>query len=146
MSGKRKKRASVAAAFAFLVGTFPKTFTVDPEPRKSLKIGVDVDLAITLDGALQRRELWLALMWYCNSDSYLRSCQVGATRIDLDGNAVGVVTAAEAEHARAKLAAKTKKVALAATKPQPPPATEPPKKSSLADLRVAAQIRKETSP
>jgi ProP effector len=139
---KTKKRASVAAVLALLTSTFPKTFAVDPKWRKPLKIGIADDLIVRIDGAIQRRELGVALMVYCNSVSYLRACKVGAERFDLDGNAVGIVTAAEAAHAIGKLTelqAKTKKTAATAT-PQPPL-----KKLSLADLKIAARMRKEAA-
>jgi len=59
----------------------------------------------------------------------------GAPRLDLDGNPVGAVTAGEAEHALAPRPAKTR--------PPTPPALPPkPKRSSLEDLRRAAQQRK----
>jgi sRNA-binding protein len=79
------------------------------------------------------------LTLYCGSVGYLRNCEVGAERIDLDGDVTGVVTEAEAEHARVKLAADTKKAATAAT-PQPPA-----ERLSLADLKRAAQMRKEAA-
>jgi ProP effector len=143
---KKKTRASNAAVLALLIGAFPKTFTVDS--KKPLKVGIASDLIGRLDGAIRPRELGLALTLYCNSAAYLRSCKTGAERIDLDGNAAGVVTAAQAEHAIDKLAefkAKAKKVGLAATKPQPPPAEASPKKLSLVDLKIAAQMRKEAA-
>ena len=144
MSSKRQ-RASVAAAFVLLVNKFPKTFTADPKCRKPLKIGIADDLIVRIDGAIRKRELRLALALYCGSVSYLRNCEVGAERLDLDGNAVGVVTETEAAHAVDKLKAAKKKAALA-TKPQPPPAEAPPKKLSLADLRNAARMRREAAP
>jgi ProP effector len=128
---KNKRRAAIAAAFALLASTFPKAFVAD-------------DLIVRIDGAIQRRELRLALTLYCNSVAYLRNCKVGAERIDLDGNAAGVITAAEAEHASGKLKAKVKKAALA-TKPQPPPAEAPARELPLIDLKIAARMRKEAA-
>ena len=49
------------------------------------------------------RSCFIAVPWY------LRNCQAGAERIDLDGNAAGAVTAAQAVHASDVLKAKKKK-------------------------------------
>jgi ProP effector len=149
MSNKRKKRAAVAAALAILSDKFPKTFTVDPTLRKSLKVGIADDLIVRIDGAIQQHELRLVLARYCGAASYLRACKVGADRLDLDGNVSGTVTAAEAEHARDKLAGLKAKKATAneATKqPQPSLAETPRKRLSIADLKIAARMRKEAAP
>jgi ProP effector len=145
MSSKRK-RAEVTAALSFLVDAFPKAFTANPKLRQPLKIGIADDLIVRIDGAIQPRHLRLALTLYCGSVSYLWNCKIGAERVGLDGDVTGVVTAAEAEHAidRLKAGAKAKKAALA-TRPQPPPAEAPPRKLSLSDLRIAAQMRKDAA-
>jgi ProP effector len=139
----KKTRAAHAATLALLADRFPHVFAVDPKLRKPLKIGIADDLAAALDGVVARRQLAFALAGYCNSVAYLKNCTVGAERVDLAGNAVGTVTAAQAEHALAKLAAKTEKEAATAT-PQPPPA-EAPQRFSLADLKRAAARRREAA-
>jgi ProP effector len=63
------------------------------------------DLAIR--APLTPREITAPLHSYCNSRGYLFACTEGTIRIDLDGNAAGTVSAAEAEHARQQLAAQT---------------------------------------
>jgi ProP effector len=141
----KKTRAAHAAALALLADRFPHVFAVDPKLRKPLKVGIADDLAAKLDGVISRRQLGFALAAHCNSISYLKSCTIGADRIDLAGNPVGTVTAREAEHARAALTAKTEKAATAAT-PQPPPAEAQPNKLSLADLKRAAAMRKGAAP
>jgi ProP effector len=143
---KNKTRASNAAAFGVLSRKFPKTFLVDPDLRKPLKIGIDTDLALKLDGAVEPRRLRLVLKLYCGCFSYLRNCKAGAVRVDLDGNEAGLVSTAEAAHAsmllvELKARMKSKKAAATVT-PQPPPA---PPKLSLADLRIAARPRKEAA-
>src|SRR5437762_2018930 len=93
---KSKKRREVAAALAVLIDTFPKAFTADRALRRPIKIGIDGDIVARGAGAIQGRELRLALTRYCSSGSYLRSCKAGAERVDLDGNVAGVVSAGHA--------------------------------------------------
>jgi ProP effector len=141
---KNKTRASNAAAFGVLSRKFPKTFLVDPDLRKPLKIGIDTDLALKLGVEVDPRRLRLVLKLYCGCFGYLRNCRPGTERIDLAGEPAGAVTAAEAAHAsmllvELKARMKSKKSAATAT-PQPPPA---PPKLSLTDLRAAARARRE---
>jgi ProP effector len=126
------------AALAILTDRFPQAFPVGPQRRKPLKIGIADDLAARLDGVLSRRQLGFALAAHCDSVSYLMNCKIGAERVDLDGNAAGTVTAAEAAYAARRLAEPEARKAATAAPPPPP-------KLSLADLKIAAQIRKEAA-
>jgi ProP effector len=113
--GKRKQRLlQTIATIALLAERYPRTFFVLGKQRKPLKIGIADD--IMADGAIDSENLRWALGVYCNSPDYLRSFQAGAVRLDLAGNEAGIVTEAEADHARVKLAA-----VLARRQPQPSP-------------------------
>jgi ProP effector len=114
--------------------------------RRPLKIGIHADITAALGAAITWRELRNALCSYTLNHSYLLSLRPGAERIDLDGNVAGVVTADEADHARAVLMCRrAKKAAPAATAPVPSPQqpTSPPKRLGLADPDLAAQRRKQ---
>jgi ProP effector len=139
---------NVGAVLELLAEKWPACFSIYEQRRRPLKVGIHVDIVAVLDGAVTPTELSRALKAYASNKVYRARLSVGATRIDLAGEPAGVVTAAEAEHAVDKLAElkTTKKAALAATRSHPPPAEAPPKKLlSLADLRIAARLRKEAA-
>ena len=86
--GNKNRRATAHAAVTALVETFPAAFT--RTGRKPLKLGVHDDLlARGIDPDVIQR----GLSSYCQSTGYLNATKAGATRIDLDGNEVGAVTA-----------------------------------------------------
>jgi ProP effector len=81
-----------------------------------LKIGIKLDLVKRLstltDVVVTDKACMVnSLAYYVNSPAYHKSVVVGATRIDLDGNAAGAVSAEEAnysiERRKAKLQKKT---------------------------------------
>jgi ProP effector len=116
--GKRKQRQQqIRATIALLAERWPKTFFVLGKRRKPLKIGLADDIAATVDGTVWPVKLHLTLRSYCASLGYLRNFQEGMPRLDLSGNEAGVVTAADVEHARAKL---DEVLARRQPKPQPP--------------------------
>jgi ProP effector len=84
----------------------------------------------------------MALRLYVANRGYLRACCEGAPRIGLDGMAAGVVSAAEAANSAERLKAQT---ARRKKQTQPVKAASPaqPKRLSLADLRQAAQARRQ---
>jgi ProP effector len=114
---------------------FPRTFAHDPAERPPLKRGIDRDLVARLDGLSSRSALKRVLSGYTACPEYRAKLIEGAARIDLGGNAAGVVTAREAAYALAPRAAKTKPT------PSTPSAPKP-KRLSLDDLRRAARQRK----
>ncbi len=134
------------AIIAELAAAFPATFTLNTDQVRPLKNGVREEL---YDAAAQisHRRISAALARYCRSPAYLKAVEEGASRIGLDGEPAGQVTATEAEAARKQLAAlgKRNKAAKekAAAKPAAPPATSGPKRLSLADLKKAAAARKQ---
>jgi len=128
---------TVAAVIALLAEMFPKCFSVYQGRRRPLKLKIHLDIQAGLGGAITPTELHKALGVYCANDAYLRSSQEGAQRIDLDGNPAGIVTAEEAQDARARLAGR---------KAPKPTTSEPPtpKRLSLADLKAAALARRQS--
>jgi sRNA-binding protein len=117
---------------------FPRTFARNPAERPPLKREIDRDLVARLDGMVSRSALKRALGAYVSCPEYRAKLIEGAARIDLDGNAAGVVTADEAEHALELRPVKIKPTAPPAA-PAPPPK---PKRLSLEDLRMAARQRR----
>jgi ProP effector len=112
---------------AALAERWPKCFAVKSCRRVPLKIGIAADIA----AAGFAGDLALALRWYTGSTEYRQALKAGAARIDLDGNAAGVVSNLEARVAAAVLAKRS--------------LPRPAKRLSLADLRAAAQARKQAA-
>lgn len=96
---RSKNRAANQAALELLIEAYPQTFSRDNV--RPLKIGIQEDLIA--DDKLARNRIKRALATYVRSLAYLRSVQEGVERVDLNGQPAGVVTAGEAEHARARL-------------------------------------------
>jgi sRNA-binding protein len=148
----------VPAVLACIAEWFPQAFVPEKYlPHRPLKNGIHIDLKARCP-ALSERERSAVLRYYVARLMYLRACVASAPRIDLDGNVCGEVTAAEAQHADARLAAilaaRARKQDLiesrAAAKPaaprnkeepseQKPPA---PRRDGLAALREAAAKRR----
>src|SRR5262245_39028071 len=143
MEGKAK---NAAAALRMLVELFPNCFAWNN--HRPLKIGIRQDIAargVALNVAR------VGLRRYCIQIAYLHALIEGATRIDLDGQPAGVVTAEEAA-AAAKAYAAMLEVALrkralqreqakqqrkAAGAPAVKPAAKPTALPSPAALRVS---------
>src|SRR4051812_19433843 len=86
-------------AVARLAAAFRQTFVLEKHlPHRPLKIGIAADICAALP-ELPSRVLSMALAAYTKRIMYLQALVVGADRIDLDGNAAGQVTTAEAGHA-----------------------------------------------
>jgi ProP effector len=117
---------------------FPKTFAHDPPERRPLKLGIDRDLVARLNGAVSRSTFKRVLGIYTSCPEYRARLIEGATRIDLDGNPAGAVTAGEAAYALAPRPAKPKPAPPSPASPAPPQ----PKRLGLEDLRRAARLRK----
>ena len=90
---------TVAAVLALLAEKWPACFQIFEQRRRPLKIGIHLDIAAALGGAVTSAKLKSALRYYVSNLGYLLACREGAERVDLNGNAAGTVTAAEAEHA-----------------------------------------------
>lgn len=97
---------SFKEAIGYLSEKFPHCFVAEGE-AKPLKIGLFQDLAAALesDDKINKNLLRQVLRKYTLSWRYLYACREGAVRVDLSGNAAGVVDSQQAEHAAQTLAA-----------------------------------------
>src|SRR6516164_5164412 len=127
---------------------------------RPLKIGIHNDI-IARHPELQPGLIASALRMYTRSVGYLETLKAGAARIDLEGNPVGTVTAADEADARRKIAKAARRAAakaiedrkgksatvadlpsdLVAATPQPI-APAGPARLGLAGLKAAAQARR----
>src|SRR4051812_37844621 len=96
---KNRRAREAYAAVGLLVETFPAAFV--RINRRPLKLGIHDDL---LARGIATDVVKAGLGSYCRSTGYLEAMKAGAARIDLDGNAAGVVTPDDAEHAARKRA------------------------------------------
>lgn len=96
---KSKNRAANMAALQLLMEAYPKTF--DRNNVRPLKIGIQEDLIA--DEKVSKNKIKRALASYVRSLNYYRSLREGAERVDICGEAAGVVTKEESEHAKQKL-------------------------------------------
>lgn len=92
---------------------FPQCFK-DIKEIQPLKIGIKQDLVkrlSTIDNIVVGDKACMvnSLAYYVNSPSYHKTVVVGTTRIDLDGNAAGLVTAEEANYSSERRKAKLQK-------------------------------------
>lgn len=78
---------------------FPNCFRGFGEQKPPLKVGIDRDIIIAMP-ELTWGELMLGLTDYTFGKTYIENVIAGAARIDLNGNAVDIVTEVEAAHAR----------------------------------------------
>ncbi|APG86402.1 RNA chaperone ProQ (plasmid) [Sinorhizobium americanum CCGM7] len=98
-----QKRKSPSALFRYLSERWPGTF--DAKEPKPLKIGIRGDIR-ALDSELSDEDLNRALRAYTRRDKYLAQLRTGVTRVDLNGDAAGEVTEADAATAKAWLQAR----------------------------------------
>ncbi|QCP59858.1 MULTISPECIES: RNA chaperone ProQ [Pantoea] len=98
------KLNSSKEVIAFLAERFPQCFSAEGEARP-LKIGIFQDLVERVQGelSLSKTQLRSALRLYTSSWRYLYGIKAGAIRVDLDGNACGVLDEQHVEHARKQL-------------------------------------------
>ena len=92
--------AVTARVIAMLIERFPQAFSLDERQKKPLKVGIFRDLMLALDGSVNEFALSTALAAYCSTLGYLKRCREGRKRINLAGEWVGEVSAAEAKFAR----------------------------------------------
>ena len=121
------KLTSNKDVIAFLANKFPLCFSTDGA-AKPLKIGIFQDLSERLadDDAVSKTTLRSALRHYTNSWRYLESLQVGAYRVNLDGEQGAVIEEQHAEHAKKQLT-ESKAKAAERKKATPPKASLPTK-------------------
>ena len=99
-----QKLATPQQVFDYLVEMFPNCFSKEGD-AKPLKIGIFQDLAERLadDTKVSKTQLRGVLRHYTSSWRYLRSVQVGAFRVDLDGNQGDVLEQEHVDHAKQQL-------------------------------------------
>lgn len=119
MSNTRHKQAATVT-LELLAERWPRCFAIFEQRRRPLKLGIDQDIAAALADPFTPDELKSALRFYVGNIGYLLACREGAERVDLDGNVVGAVTAAEAAHAARVIARRQNKTAKPINK-QPKP-------------------------
>lgn len=80
---------------------FPLAFPVNPAPKVPLKEGIFKDAEQHLDLlGITSEQLKLGIATWCRGSRYWASMVENAPRLDLSGQAVGTVTAAQALHAK----------------------------------------------
>src|SRR5262245_31030046 len=103
MSTGETTRQAARAVVALLCQRWPKCF--DLKNRRPLKIGIAHDLVRVLGDAVSRPELKGALNLYCGDIVYLSTLRAGTSRLDLNGNEVGIVSPEDELRAAARLKA-----------------------------------------
>ncbi|AKO39687.1 osmoprotectant transporter ProQ [[Haemophilus] ducreyi] len=100
-----KTNPTVKEVIAYLADKFPLCFSIERE-AKPLKVGLSQDLAEALadDEKVSKTLLRQVLRSYTMSWRYLACCKANAQRIGLQGENVGIVDEAQAEHAAQSLA------------------------------------------
>jgi len=144
---KGGKANTAVRLVALLAEKFPAAFVPYEQHRRPLKVAIHEDIMRVLGNEVARWKVRKALAFYTNASGYLRASVEGAPRIDLNGEAVGVVTAGEEAHARERLAknraARSPKAASCPSPASPAPTPAPaPRRDGLAALREAARARK----
>ena len=124
-------QAKATALIAELAEKFPAAFQIDENRRRPLRIGIGGDL-------MDDNQIAAALTAYATSPGYLRACQPGAIRINLDGLPAGEVTEPQANFARRQLEGRSEeKLANGRDKEAGS------HRATLADLRARARARRE---
>jgi sRNA-binding protein len=82
---------------------FPAAFFMFEQRRKPLALGIHKEVALAMP-ALTAEQIKAAMRFYVSNEFYCRACREGAPRINLLGHEAGVVTAAEADNAVARIA------------------------------------------
>ena len=127
-------KARIDEVITLLATRFPKTFFVHEAHRRPLKLGIHRDVGAVLGDVVDRRTLHAVLRYYVSNIAYRKS-----DRIDLDGNAAGIVTELEAVNAQKGVAQRKRKPKTVET---PPPGKPAPRRDGLAALKQAAVRRK----
>lgn len=98
-----KRRMFATLGRQVLAERFPLCFAPQGAPKRPLKVGIYADIRAAVPD-LSSRKLVCALRDYTAGPLYLRGLVAGATRVGLDGEPAGEVTAEEEAKARAALA------------------------------------------
>lgn len=106
---------------------FPLAFPVNPAPKVPLKEGIlqDAEQHLELLG-VTREQLKQGLATWCRGGRYWSSMTEDAPRLDLNGQAAGTVTAAQALHAKQQAKRQRMQARRAQSKPKEPVAPAAP--------------------
>ncbi|MGY8820870.1 MAG: ProQ/FinO family protein [Pseudomonadales bacterium] len=98
---KPREQDPAVAAIRRLQKRFPLAFPVNPAPKVPLKEGIlkDAEQHLKLLG-ISSEQLKLGIATWCRGSRYWASMVENAPRLDLNGQAVGTVTATQALHAK----------------------------------------------
>jgi sRNA-binding protein len=91
------------AIIKLLSEKFPECFALYEQRRRPLALGIHKEIALAMP-TLTKVQISTAMRYYVSNEGYCRACREGAARINLLGHEVGVVTAAEADNAVARIA------------------------------------------
>jgi sRNA-binding protein len=136
-ASKRKARIEAATSVLFILRQrWPDTFArLSARTRRPLKVGIRDDVIAALPD-IPPALISFALGIYTSGVPYRSACIEGAARIGLGGPA-GVVSPAEAAHARAQIDKRQRREKPKASSPAPSP-----RRITLTDLRAAAARRR----
>lgn len=116
----------VVLAIARLQRQFPQAFPKKPAAKIPLKLGIHNDLYAQSEALkLSQDELKEAVKTWCQGSRYWACLEDGSTRVDLNGQPAGTVTAPEAQRARQlawRQRNEARKAAAAARKAETPAA------------------------
>ena len=115
-----RRAPTPTSVLPLLAEAYPACF--DGENPRPLKLGIHHDL---MAAGFEKAAVKRALACYCNRPRYRKALRAGAIRIDLQGQPAGAVTAADAETARADLAAWDARKAGRPAPPRPAEAALP---------------------
>ena len=102
---------------------FPLAFPVNPSPKVPLKEGIlkDAEQHLELLG-ISSEQLKQGIAIWCRGSRYWASMTENAPRLDLNGQAVGVVTAAQALYAKQQAKRQRAQARRSQSKPKAPAA------------------------
>jgi sRNA-binding protein len=92
-----------ASMVSRLKSKWPKAFSDPPRP---LGVGITASIIAQMNRPYYHKtqeEVSNAMEWWTRQPQYLKSCTVGAIRVNLQGQPVGSVSEAEAQFAAAEL-------------------------------------------
>jgi ProP effector len=139
MSGNRQRYVETQQLLiAELAELWPQCFVVYARRRKPLKVGIRDDLVAY---GYAKEAVGAALRCYTASSGYLWALKPGSPRVDLDGQAAGVVSNSDAAFA-SELLAKRRERKEARRQQQAAEAAQSAKAAAFASLRAAAAARK----
>ncbi|UVE16163.1 ProQ/FinO family protein [Pseudomonas sp. LS44] len=101
LQAKPREQDPAVEAIWRLQKHFPLAFPVNPAPKVPLKEGIfkDAEQHLELLG-ISSEQLKLGIATWCRGSRYWASMTENAPRLDLSGQAVGAVTAAQVLHAK----------------------------------------------